>query len=142
MPDFSSLLRKPAGEAKKPEALPAGDYPGVIKSFELGDQNKNHTPYARLAIGLTGWPDTVDESDRGDTDLSKRNLRRDMYLTDEAFWRLDELLRGLGIEVTGRTYEETIPELVGQQVLVEVQQYMNQTNNEIGNQVGALKPLA
>lgn len=142
MPDFSSLLRKPAGEAKKPEALPAGDYPGVIKSFELGDQNKNHTPYVRFPLGLTAWPDSVDESDRGDTDLSKRSLRRDMYLTEDALWRLDELIKGLGIDMTGRSYEEVLPELVGQQVLVEVQQYMNQTNNEIGNQVGALKPLA
>ena len=41
MVDFTSLLKKRAGEAKKPPAYPAADYPGIIKGFELGDANKN-----------------------------------------------------------------------------------------------------
>lgn len=144
MPDFSQLLRKPAGEAKKPQALPAGDYPGRIKGHEYGDSNKNKTPYVRFNLMLTGWADTVDDSERTDAegktlDISKRSLRRDFFLTDDALWRLDEFLASLGIDLTGRSYEESIPEADGQEVLVEVQQYMNQQNNEIGNQVGALR---
>lgn len=138
MADFSQLLRKPAGEAKKPAALPAGDYSGVIKSFEVGDQNKNKTPYIRFQVALTGWPDSVDESDRGDTDLSKRQMRRDYYLTDDALWRLDEFIKSCGVEPNGRSYEEIVPELMGASVLAEVQQYLNQTSNEIGNQIGKL----
>lgn len=140
MVDFTTLLRKPAGEAKKPEALYAGDFPGIIKSYEVGDANKNKTPYVRLHLGLTAWP--ADGEPMPDVELAKRQLRRDYFLTDEALWRLDELLTELGIDATGRSYEETIPELVGQQVLIEVQQYMNQQTNEIGNQVGSLKALA
>lgn len=140
MPDFTSLLRKPAGEAKKPEALNAGDYPGVIKSFEVGDANKNKTPYARFHLGMTGWP--ADGEAQEGVDLSKRQLRRDYFLTDEALWRLDELITELGIAAEGRSYEEILPEMVGAQVLIEVQQYMNQQTNEIGNQVGSLKPLS
>jgi len=141
MVDFSSLLKKPAGEAKKPEALAAGNYPGVIKSYELGDQNKNKTPYVRLALGLTGWPDGAEpqlDAKGEPVDLSKRGLRRDYFLTDDALFRLDDLLRSCNIAVEGRSYEETLPELVGQPVIVEVQQYMNQSTNDIGNQVGSL----
>lgn len=150
MPDFSKLLKMPAGKAKKPSALPIADYPGVIKSFELGDQNKNRTPYARLQLGLTGWADSVDEADRVEEgsdgqpkpiDLSKKQLRKDYYLTDEALWRLDALITSLGIEPNGRTYEEVLPELVGKPVLVQVQQYLNQQNNEIGNQTGDIRAL-
>lgn len=146
-PNFSHLLKRPAGKAKKPEALPVGDYPGIIKSFEIGDQNKNKTPYARFQIGLQGWPDSVDEAERSQAnaegkpeaiDLAKRQLRRDMYLSDEALYRLDELLRSCGIEPEGRSYEECLPEMVGQQVTVEVQQYLNEKTNEIGNQIGRL----
>lgn len=150
-PNFSHLLKRPAGQAKKPEALPVGDYPGIIKGFEIGDQNKNKTVYARFQLGLTAWPDSVDETERSKTgadgkteaiDLSKRQLRRDFFLTDDALWRLDEFLRSCGIEPEGRTYEECLPEAVGQQVTVEVQQYLNEKNNEIGNQVGKVTGAA
>lgn len=143
MPDFSSLLRKPAGEAKKPQALPVGSYSGVVKSFEVGDNNKNKTPYVRFHLALTDWPENVDDADRSDEsgsliDLSKRQLRRDYYLTDDALFRLDDFLRSVGIELANRSYEETVPEAVGAAVLIDVQQYVNQTNGELGNQVGSL----
>lgn len=143
MPDFTSLLSKPAGEAKKPEALAVGQYPGVIKSYELGDQNKNKTPYVRFSLGLSGWPDGADPQTNADgspIDLTKRGFRRDFYLTEEALWRLDELLNDLQIDLAGRTYAEALPEVIGQQVLVEIQQYLTQ-NNEIGNQVGAVSAI-
>jgi len=144
MVDFSTLLRKPAGQAPKPKALPPGDYTGAIAKFEVGDNNKNKTPYVRFFLNLTGWPDSVDEADRTQDgpsgshpiELGKRQLRRDFFLTDDALWRLDELLRSCGIDPSGRSYEECLPEAAGAQVVVEVQQYMNQTSGEIGNQVG------
>ena len=149
MPDFSQLLRKPAGEAKRPPVLPAGDYYGIIKGHELGDQNRNRTPYVRFQVGLMDWPDqSADEwiaSDpdgtthtitKADIDLSKRQMRKDFYLTDDALWRLDEFIKSCGIDPHGRVYEEILPELTGQPVMIEVQQYLNQNTNETGNQIG------
>jgi len=136
MPDFSQLLRKPAADIKRPPALPPGDYLGVIKSYELGDQNKNKTPYVRFQVGLMGWPDAVPEDERTGIDLSKKQLRRDFYLTDDADWRLKEFLESCGIKFDN--FETGVPEAIGAQVTVEVQQYMNQTNSEIGNQVGKM----
>lgn len=139
MVDFTALLKKPAGEAKKPSALDAGKYPGVIKSFEVGDANKNKTPYVRFHLGLTAWPgDPQTGEDDKPIDLAKRQLRKDYFLTDDALWRLDEFLAEIGVETAGREYQEALPDCVGTQVSVEVQQYMNQQNNEIGNQVGTL----
>ena len=150
MVDFSALLRKPAGQAKKPPALPAGDFPGLIKSHEVGDSNKNKTPYVRFMVQLTGWPadapaewkdadgNTVQQAD---FDLSKRQMRRDFYLTDDALWRLDEFLRSCGVVLAddGSTpYEEALPQTVGAPVVAEVQQYLNKENGEVGNQLGKL----
>lgn len=134
--DLGSLLKKPAGQAKKPPALDAANYPGVLKSFEVGNQNKNQTPYVRFHVGITGWGEGVEP--QADVDLSKRQMRRDYFLTDDALWRLDEFIRSCGIEANGRSYEEVCPELIGHPVTVEVQQYMNQTSNEIGNQIGKM----
>ena len=142
MVDFSAMLKKPAGLAKKPPALAPGDYPGIIKSFETGDANKNKTPYVRFHLGLMGWPESVasdeQQQDGVPIDLAKRPLRRDFFMTDDALWRLDEFIKSCGVAASGKSYEEVLPMLVGQQVTVEVQQYMNQSTSDIGNQVGKL----
>lgn len=141
MVDFKHLLKRPADEIKKPAALPAGDYPGVIKSFEFGDNNKNKTPYVRFHVGLMGWPDDVDESDRRSDgkpiDLAKKPMSRDYFLTDDALWRLTTLIESTGTALTGRELEELIPEMVGQHVLVSVTQYMRK-DNDIGHQIGEM----
>lgn len=146
MADFSTLLSKPAGQAKRPPALDVGDYPGVIKGYEMGDQNRNKTPYVRFNLGLVGWPDGATpqtKEDGAEIDLSAKSLRRDFYLSDDAIWRLDEMLRNLGITMTGtETYLDVLPQTVGASVLVEVRQYMNQQTNDIGNEVQGLKALS
>lgn|SRR5215510_1842712 len=151
MVDFSQLLKKPAGEAKRPPTLPVGDYPAVIKGYEVGDSNRNKTPYFRFPIVLQDWPkDSSDEwtvvdhegnaslANKADVDLSKRSMRMDFYVTDDALWRFDDFVRSCGINPAGRPYEEILPELVGQPVLAEVQQYLNQQTNETGNQIRKL----
>lgn len=146
-PDFSSLMKKPAGQGKKMEPLPADTYPGIIASYEFGDQNKNKTPYLRIHGRYTG-PGNVGGTPEAlaslEIDVTKRKFRRDIYLRGSdpndkegeaaALFRLDELLRSLGIEPNGGTYEELIPQIVAKNVMVETTQYLGQ-NNDIGNQV-------
>lgn len=145
MVDFAALKR-PSGQALKPKVLEPADYPGIVKSWEAGDANKNKTPYVRFHLAPTGWPDAIAEEDRtqalpdGTTkpiELAKRQMRRDFYLTDEAMWRLDEFLRTMGIEGIGqRSYEECLPESIGKSITMEVQQQLNQQTNELFNQIG------
>lgn len=139
MVDFTQLLRKPAGESKRPKALPIGDYPGVVRSWEVGDQNKNRTPYVRFQLVLTEWPDSVSDEDREASevsDLSKRALRKDFYLTEESTWRLDNFIRSCDVDPMNRTYEEVLPQLIGQPVIIHVDHYLNQQSGDIGNSVG------
>lgn len=143
MPDFTSLLNKPAGQATKPEALNVGDYPGVISGYEMGEaRNEKKTPFVRFGLKLIGWPEGAEPQTKKDgspMEVNGKTLRRDFYLTDDAMWRLDELLRGLGIDLEGKSYLEVLPMTVGSQVLVEVRQYLNQQTNEVGNEVQGLK---
>lgn len=159
MVDFSSIARQAAGQSKKPPRLPPGDFPGVIKSFEWGDANKNKTPYVRLMLGFTGFPESLPDSweefdnetqksvtvAKSDIDLTKRTMRRDFYMTDDSRYRMDEFLKAMGVNCgtpeAPRSYEETLPELIGAQVLVEVQHQLNQQTNDTFVQVGKIIPL-
>lgn len=160
MPDFSALLRKPAGEAKRPPLLPGGDYMGVVKSFEMGESSQKKTPFVRFNVVLQDWPTSAPQEwqvpgpdgksmvqiSRSDVDLSKRQMRRDFFFTEDALYRLDEFLRSCGISVEGRTYEEALPDVVGATVVAEVQQQMSQregaTADDMFNQIGRLSGTA
>jgi hypothetical protein len=130
MPDFSKLMNRPAGQAKKPAALPAGDYPCKIIKWELGESQQKKTPYVRYFLVPTGFPEGASEADKIDEkgeaiDLTKKQLRRDYYMTTDAEYRLDEMLRAVGVTVDGRTYEESVPDAVGMDCLAVVIQRMS-----------------
>lgn len=144
MPDFSQLLQRETGTGKLPVLLPKGLYPAQIKEWEVGNANQKQTPYIRFILTLTGYPDDLDPTfDTSEVDLSKRTMRKDFFMTEDAWHRLDKFIRECGMEVgNGVTYEETLPKLVGQDVLADVSTYLNQNTNESGNQVNRLIGLA
>lgn len=147
MPDFTKLASAKAGEAKKPPALPEGNYTAVIKSwsFEPAPAGKDYESIVRFNLGLMDWPDGTAEADKtqdmgnGNSrpiDLSKRQMRRDFY--DSVLYRLDDFIKSCGVDMNGRTYAEVLPELIGKRVVAEVKKYMNERTNEIGNNIGNL----
>ena len=139
MPDMRSLLKKPIGDVKRPPPLPAGDYPARIKGFEIGNRNKNKTDYVRFHLTLVDWPTDLAEEERGGIELGKRQLKRDFYITDDALWRLTDLIKSCGITyVPGQPIEELVPDLIGQEVTAEVQQYLSEKTGEIRNQIERL----
>ena len=54
MVDFSALLSKPADEIKRPPALPAGTYKGIIKTHKFDESSEKKTPYVRFDVKFTG----------------------------------------------------------------------------------------
>ena len=61
--DFTSqLTRKPLSAVRKPPILPIDNYPGIVKRFEFGDNNRNNTPYLRYFLSPTGWGDNVPDT--------------------------------------------------------------------------------
>ena len=115
--NFKDLLSTKLDDVKAPSALPEGTYHGTISSFEYGDNNKNKTPYVRFALKFHSTSDDVDPKDLADIDLASRKLSTDFYLTPDARWRLKEFLVSLGLKTDGGSFDELIPEAVGQSVI-------------------------
>ena len=143
MPDFSTLLSKSLDAVKKAPPLDAGNYPGVITGYEPGESREKKTPYVRFNLKLTGWPEGGEPQKRDDgtaMDLAGKTLRRDYFLTEDALWRLKEFLEDLGMNTAGQTFMDLLPKTIGENVLVEVKQYLGQ-DNSVGNDVVSLKGL-
>jgi len=150
--DPTSLLRPSAKSTLPPPVIPADLYPGVIKSYEIA-QSSNGNPLLRLPVGLLDWPDSIDESDRfqktedGDAlpiDLSRKQLRKDFFLTPAAYFRLENFLTAMGFDIEtdaegNKDYETPVSQLIGKKVNVEVQRILNR-QNEFINVVGELLP--
>lgn len=135
MPDFTSLLHKDMEEIKKPAAWPTGLYPGRILRYEPGESTQKKTPYMRFTVGVTDFPEALDESEREGFDLEGKTFRCDYYLTEDALFRLKDLMAGLGF--TGYL-DEALPQSVGSDVMIDLTQELNQQTSEIFNRVNRL----
>lgn len=141
-PNFKDLLAKPVDQIEKPKPVPPGTYNGVIKGFTFGESKDKKTPYVRFALAITGPGDDVDPELLTGVDLSKKQLRRDYYITDDALFMLKDLVTSVGIDSSGRTLDSMIPELVNNPVLIEVIQRSSQDGSEMYNDVKNLKGVA
>lgn len=147
MADFAQFLQSNSGMSVKPAPLPPGDYQGIIKNWETGDANKNKTPYIRMHLAFTGWPETVGEAQRNQSDGSPIDLgsiqrSRDFFTTPNSLFRLDALLESCGIPTgEGHPYEEALPQLIGAPVLIEVGQRPTQDNKSFVDEIKTVKGL-
>lgn len=137
--DFRSLLSKPADQIERPKPLPAGTYEGTITKYEYGKSKEKKTPYVRYFVQVNSAGEDVDPVEMDGIDLSKKQLRRDFYLTDDAEYRVKELWESCGIDGTGRSLGEILPDLIGCQVLLEVTQRNSEDGKDTYNDVGNLK---
>src|SRR5215469_10833005 len=139
MVDFASLYKRPAGEARRPPTMPAGNWPCLISKRENVISGQKKTPGYKYYVSLQDYPEDMSESwtetdEHGAVhEYSKEDIRlggqRDYTfwfwpsaegsdeIAEAAIWGFDEFLRQLGIDPKGRSYEELADEPVGHQAL-------------------------
>ena len=125
MANFKDLLSVNLDDVKAPLPLPEGTYHGTISSFEYGDNNKNKTPYVRFGLKFHSAGDDVSASDLEGIDLSQRKMSTNFYLTPDSLFRLKDFLVSLGMKTEGMSFDELIPDAVGQNIIAYVTQRFN-----------------
>lgn len=133
--DFKTLLAKPTDSIEKPKPLPAGTYNGVISKYEFGESKEKKTPFVRYFLTCHSACDDVDADSVAGIDLSKKALRRDYYLTEDAMYRVKDLLESVGVSCTGRSLGEVIPEAINASVLISVTWRSSPDGSETYNDV-------
>ncbi len=136
--NFRELLKQPTDAAERPKALAVGHYVGTIKGHEFGLSKQKQTPFVRFFLTPEEeYTDVADGANAG-IDLSKRDLRRDFYLTPTALYRLSDFLDAVLGKQTGRSFDVRIPETRGVRVMFQVTQRENDEKTEVYNDIGSV----
>lgn len=148
--NFKELLSTPVTSAERPKPKPAGQYFGTIEKFRFDESKEQKTPYVRLTLkgvqpgqGITNDPALYERlQNAGGTE--KMSPYKDYYLTEDAKYRLRELMESCRLNVEGRSFFEVIPELVNQPVVFDLTEESYETKggetgivNRVGDMRGA-----
>lgn len=139
--DFKALLSKPSDQIERPKPLPAGTYQGIVKSYKFDESKEKKTPFIRFELGILAAGEDVDPSALVGMDMSKKGLRKDFYLTDDAIYRLDEFVSSIDKYKGPKSLAERVPDTLNAQVLIYVTQRNSQDGTEVYNDVGNVKGM-
>ena len=122
MTDFSSLLSLDASKVEKPKPLPVGTYDCLIEKYELGESTNNKTPFCKVHLNVIAAGPDVDTDALADIgDFTKKKLNVTYWLTPDTLHRFKDLFENvLGMDITGKTFDELLPNLQGNPVKAEV----------------------
>jgi hypothetical protein len=139
--NFNELLQKPTADVKKPPVLNDGLYYGVLGQFSLQESRQKKTPFASYPVTLTGAVDGVDLVDDEGNPIDVNGVKKqvDMYLSENAQFRIVELAKNLGLDTEGLTLGQVLPMLVGQTVLLEINKVPAADGTRMVNRVGDAK---
>jgi hypothetical protein len=117
---FCELLKGTADTVERPRPLADGHYIATLRNHEFGTSSRKQTPFVRFIF--------VPEEESGDVpagandgiDLAKKELRKDLYVTPDALYRLSDLLDAVLGKAPGRPFDERLPETRGVRVMIQV----------------------
>lgn len=107
MPDFSSILDKPANEIERPKPMPVGTYLTVVRGQPRFDKSRNKgTELVEFTHSIVDAADDVDadalkEWLNGDK-LKGKEIKNVYYLTDNSLWRVKDFLGHCGLDVESK----------------------------------------
>jgi len=142
MPSFEEILNMPASSIKPPEALPVGTYHALVDGLPTpGKSSQKQTDFLQFKFKILKPLQDVDAAKATEQQVIGKNITSDYYITENAVWRLKELLVDhLGIaETNGSGQEKSLKELVaesqGQQVLVKLRHEASQDGKRVFHRV-------
>ena len=137
-PNFRALLSTPTDQVDRPRALAAGHYIGEMKGHEFGLSKQKKTPFVRFILVPTDETTDVDSEANNGIELSRRELRRDFFITPTALYRLSDMLDAVLGQQAGRSFDQRIPETRGVRVMFQVTCRDSEDGTEVYNDIGTI----
>ena len=130
--NFRELLSQPTDTVERPKSLPNGHYLGVIIGHEFDRSRNKQTPYVRFAMKVDGPTSDVPDGACAGIDFSRRELRKDYFITPNALYRLSDMLDAVLGKTTGKSFDERIPNTRSQRVIIGVTARLNEDGTDSG----------
>lgn len=136
--DVKSLLGRKIEDVEAPKPVPAGHYKATIRGHEFGKSTKNQTPYVRFIVTLSDPDDDVDDSALdafgGLEKLMNRKMYVTFFLTEDAIFRLRDFFeKDLKLDISGRNFDDVIPEVNGLDFKVLIEQTLSDKGQIFSN---------
>ena len=129
MTDFNALLDKQVDKAERPKPTPAGTYTFAVKKHEFGESKQKKTPYVEFTVGLIAPGQDVDQAELSQVEnWNQREMRLTFYLTEDSLFRLREFSEHCGLDISGKTFSQIIPDLTGCQFTGMVEHQVSTRN--------------
>jgi hypothetical protein len=138
MGSFRELLKQATDQVERPKPLAAGHYLGEIKGHEFGQSRNKQTPYVRFILVPEQATADVNVAENDGIELSRRELRKDFYITPMALYRLSDMLDAVLGQETGRSFDDRIPDTRSARVMFAVSQRANEDGTEVFNDIGTI----
>lgn len=124
--NLAALLSTTADTAKRPVPFNDGTYYGTVKSYQIVESKEKKTPGVEYTVTLTHAADGVDltgfDEDNQQVTLNPagKEFKTTFYLTENSLFMLKDFIKSCGIEIEQRTFQELIPQPVGQPVICSI----------------------
>jgi len=139
MASFMDALNRKADDIEKPKPLPVGTYIGTVAGpAEIKEIGQNNTPAAIFQFNILSADADVDtEALTHAGGCQGKRLRQTFFLTEDALYRLkDFLVEICGIEASGRTVGEMLPDAVNRMVKMTVKHRPSPDGTQIYAEIG------
>lgn len=123
MASFEEIMKRPGSAIQAPQAYPVGTYHCIVDGpAEPGKSSQKQTDFWRFRFKVVGIDKDVDAKAAAEQQIVGKVIAAEYYVTEDAVWRLKEMLQNLGI--TGlddtKNLEEGVSEAPGKQVWVKL----------------------
>lgn len=135
---FRELLSQATDQVERPRAIADGHYIGNISNFEFGQSRQKQTPFLRIFLQPQEETQDVEAGANTGIDLTRKELRKDYYITPDALYRLSDMLDAVLGKETGRSFDERIPDLRNARVMFAVGHRNSEDGTETFNEIGAV----
>lgn len=132
---FRELLTQSTDAVERPRALADGHYIGRIANHEFGTSRQKQTPFVRFILVPEEATEDVDASANDGIELSRRELRKDYFITPNALYRLSDMLDATLGKESGRSFDERIPETRDARVMFGVTHRASEDGADVYNEI-------
>lgn len=136
--DIRTLLAQPSESIIRPKPFPVAWYRGKITGFDAEGKSKNKgTPFVRVFFQASSVADGQGDIDTTGVDFSRRELRKDFYITPDSLYRFRDFLDAVLGQQPSRNLDARLADIRNAEVLFEVLQRQDENDAEtVWNDVG------